>query len=61
MDIAIRLHKSDLDYQIISLSKQKEDYDKLLYYCGENNKEIIELKQDVDEKLSRVINLYSLL
>ncbi len=61
MNIAIHLDKSDLDYQLISLSKQKEDYDKLLYYYGEHNNGIIELKHDVDDKLSRVIKLYTLL
>jgi hypothetical protein len=61
LDITIHLNKSELDYQLISLSKQKEDYDRLLYYYGEIDKEVIELKHDVDDKLSRVINLYSLL
>ena len=61
MNIALRLRKIDLDYQIISLSKQKEEFDKLLYYFREDNKGIIELKHEVDDKLSRVINLYSLL
>jgi hypothetical protein len=61
VNIALRLRKIDLDYQIISLSKQKEEFDKLLYYFREDNKGIIELKHEVDDKLSRVINLYSLL
>ncbi len=61
MNIAIKMDKNELDYQLVSLSKQKEDYDKLLYYYKKPNKGIIELKHDVDDKLSRVIKLYTLL
>jgi len=61
LNIAIRMDKNDLDYQIVSLSKQKEDYDKLLYYYEELDNAILELKHDVDDKLSRVIKLYALL
>lgn len=61
MNIAIRMDKDELDYQVISLSKQKEDYDKLLYYYEELNNDILELKHNVDDKLSRVIKLYLLL
>ena len=61
MNIAIRMDKNELDYQIVSLSKQKEDYDKLLYYYEELDNAILELKHDVDDKLSRVIKLYALL
>ena len=55
------MDKNDLDYQIISLSKQKEDYDRVLYYYEEPNKGILELKHDVEDKISRVIKLYTLL
>lgn len=55
------MDKDELDYQVISLSKQKEDYDKLLYYYEELDNAILELKHDVDDKLSRVIKLYALL
>jgi len=55
------MDKDELDYQVISLSKQKEDYDKLLYYYEELNNDILELKHNVDDKLSRVIKLYLLL
>ena len=61
MNIAIRMDKNELDYQVISLSKQKEDYDKLLYYYEELDNAILELKHNVDDKLSRVIKLYALL
>jgi len=61
LNIAIRMDKDELDYQVISLSKQKEDYDKLLYYYEELNHDILELKHNVDDKLSRVIKLYALL
>ncbi|MBA7670078.1 hypothetical protein ES703_78221 [subsurface metagenome] len=61
MNIAIRMDKNELDYQVISLSKQKEDYDKLLYYYEELNSDILELKHNVDDKLSRIIKLYALL
>ena len=61
MNIAIRIDKDELDYQVISLSKQKEDYDKLLYYYEELDNAILELKHNVDDKLSRVIKLYALL
>jgi len=61
LNIAIRMDKDELDYQVISLSKQKEDYDKLLYYYEELNNDILELKHNVDDKLSRVIKLYLLL
>lgn len=61
MNIAIRMDKNELDYQVISLSKQKEDYDKLLYYYEELDNAILELKHNVDVKLSRVIKLYALL
>jgi len=61
LNIAIRMDKDELDYQVISLSKQKEDYDKLLYYYEELNNDILELKHNVDDKLSRVIKLYALL
>ena len=60
MNITIKIDKNELDYQVVSLSKQKEDYDKLLYYYEKVNEGIIELKHDVDEKLSRVIKLYTL-
>ena len=55
------MDKNDLDYQVVSLSKQKEDYDKLLYYFKKPNKGINELKHDVDDKLSRIMKLYTLL
>lgn len=61
MNIAVRIDKDELDYQVISLSKQKEDYDKLLYYYEELDNAILELKHNVDVKLSRVIKLYALL
>jgi len=61
LNIAIRMDKDELDYQVISLSKQKEDYDKLLYYYEELDDAILELKHNVDDKLSRVIKLYALL
>jgi len=60
LNITIKIDKNELDYQVVSLSKQKEDYDKLLYYYEKVNEGIIELKHDVDEKLSRVIKLYTL-
>jgi hypothetical protein len=55
------MDKNDLDYQVVSLSKQKEDYDKLLYYYNKPNKGINELKHDVEDRLLRVIKLYALL
>ncbi|MFX1338345.1 MAG: hypothetical protein ACFFDK_07035 [Promethearchaeota archaeon] len=61
MNIAIKIDKNELDYQVVSLSKQKEEYDKLLYYYKKTKKGIIELKHDVDDKLSRIIKLYTLL
>ena len=61
MNIAIRMEKNELDYQVISLSKQKEDYDKLFYYYEELDNAILELKHNIDDKLSRVIKLYALL
>ena len=55
------MDKNELDYQVISLSKQKEDYDKLFYYYEELDNAILELKHNIDDKLSRVIKLYALL
>ena len=61
LNIAIHLDKSDLDFQLVSLSKQNDMYNKLLYYCGEKNNEIMELKHEIEIKIERLIKLYKII
>jgi len=52
-----RMDKNDLDCEIVSLCKKRDAYKKLLYYYGENHL-ISELKQNVDQAISRLMKIY---
>ena len=52
--------KDELDSQLVSLTKKREAYRRLIYYYGENHI-INELKQNVDQQLARLIEVYSLI
>jgi len=52
--------KDELDHQLVSLCKKRDAYQKLIYYYGENRL-ISELKDDVDKKISRLVEIYSLI
>ncbi len=55
-----KIDKNDLDYEIVSLSKQIDNCNKLLYYY-EKCDAIIELRQLFDKKVARVMKLYAVL
>ena len=52
--------KDELDSQLVSLTKKREAYRRLIYYYGENHL-ISELKANVDQQLARLIEVYSLI
>lgn len=52
--------KDELDYQIVSLTKKREAYRRLIYYYGENHL-ISELKDNVDQQIVRLMEVYSLI
>jgi len=52
--------KDELDSQLVSLTKKREAYRRLIYYYGENHL-ISDLKDNVDQQLARLIEVYSLI
>ena len=52
--------KDELDSQLVSLTKKKEAYRRLIYYYGENHL-ISELKDNVDQQIVRLMEVYSLI
>ncbi len=52
--------KDELDHQLVSLCKKRDAYKKLVYYYGENHL-ISELKDNIDQQLARLIEVYSLI
>ncbi len=56
-----KIDKNDLDYEIVSLSKQIDNCNKLLYYYEDKSDAIIELRQLFDKKVARVMKLYAVL
>ena len=52
--------KDELYHQLISLCKKRDAYEKLIYYYGENHL-ISELKDKIDQQISRLIKKYSLI
>ena len=52
--------KDELDSQIVSLTKKREAYRRLIYYYGKNHL-ISELKDNVDQQIARLIEVYSLI
>ncbi len=52
--------KDELDSQLVSLTKKREAYRRLVYYYGENHL-ISELKDNVDQQIVRLMEVYSLI
>ena len=52
--------KDELDHQLVSLCKKRDAYEKLIYYYGENDL-ISKLKDEVDQQISRLMEIYSLI
>lgn len=52
--------KGELDSQLVSLIKKREAYRRLIYYYGENHL-ISELKDNVDQQIARLMEIYSLI
>ena len=52
--------KDELDSQLVSLTKKREAYSRLIYYYGENHL-ISELRDNVDQQIARLIEVYSLI
>ena len=52
--------KDELDSQLVSLTKKKEAYRRLIYYYGESHL-ISELKDNVDQQIARLIEVYTLI
>ena len=52
--------KDELDSQLVSLTKKREAYRRLIYYYGENHL-IAELRDNVDQQIVRLMEVYSLI
>ena len=52
--------KDELDHQLVSLCKKRDAYEKLIYYYGKNDF-ISELKDNVDQQIARLMEVYSLI
>ena len=52
--------KDELDSQLVSLTKKREAYRRLIYYYGENHL-ISELKDNVDQQIARLVEVYTLI
>ena len=52
--------KGELDLELVALTKKREAYKHLIYYYGENHL-ISELKDNVDQQIARLMEIYSLI
>ncbi|MBD3338349.1 MAG: hypothetical protein GF353_04540 [Candidatus Lokiarchaeota archaeon] len=55
-----RIDKDDLDYELISLSKERDDYSKILFYDKAKSEAVLKLRKSIDEKITRLMNIYHL-
>ncbi|MHA1489078.1 MAG: hypothetical protein ACTSRI_05420 [Promethearchaeota archaeon] len=56
-----KIDKDYLDYQIVSLVKQKEELLDLLYYYDGASNSIFNMRDDLDMQIKKIIEIYPLL
>ncbi len=56
-----KLQKRDLDLEIVSLFKTRQDFSNILYYFKKIQDTVASLIEPLDAKLKRIMNLYPLL